>query len=343
MLNFNNKVIYTKLTHLNIRIITKLNLIKMSAFNDTELTTFIGYDTNRMIFNKPVTTKLESPPITFQRIYIGTKNLNGTIGELIVETPPRLFSFGVAECKNDRQEVTGYNFPLVLTTKDAVTKEQEEFIEFFNKISERCKKHLIDERKTICRHDLEYAELKKFNPVKVYKKDGTPYKTGPCLYPKLIQSKKDSKSDQDVRFRTVFRDAVTGEEVNPLDLIGKYCNSKSAIKIESIFIGKDISLQIKVYEAEVELINTKSKSLLFANSTYSKLGASTPLISESGNSSASSMLQGTPEDIDDDSSSDSDGDQKPSLLTKSAPGLTQAPPTKPTVVKKTITRTTVKK
>ena len=34
--------------------------------------------------------------------------------------------------------------------------------------------------------------------------------------------------------------------------MGKYCYTKAAVKIESIFIGSKISLQVKLYEAVIE-------------------------------------------------------------------------------------------
>ena len=44
--------------------------------------------------------------------------------------------------------------------------------------------------------------------------------------------------------------------------MGKHCYVNGAVKIESIFIGSRISLQVKLYEAIVEPNTTTAKRLL---------------------------------------------------------------------------------
>ena len=44
--------------------------------------------------------------------------------------------------------------------------------------------------------------------------------------------------------------------------MGKYCFTTAAIKIESIFIGSKISLQVKLYEAVIEPQSSGMKRLL---------------------------------------------------------------------------------
>ena len=80
--------------------------------------------------------------------------------------------------------------------------------------------------------------------------------TGPTLYAKLLFSKKKNA------ISTAFFDSVTGHEVDPADFVGKYLYAKCAVKIESIFIGQRISLQVKIYEAEVEEMQMGRKRLL---------------------------------------------------------------------------------
>ena len=47
-----------------------------------------------------------------------------------------------------------------------------------------------------------------------------------------------------------------------MDLIGKYFFVRAAIKIESIFIGNKISLQVKLYECEVKIADQGPRRLL---------------------------------------------------------------------------------
>ena len=53
-----------------------------------------------------------------------------------------------------------------------------------------------------------------------------------------------------------------GEEIDPLSLLGKYCYTTAAVKIESIFIGNKISMQVKLYECEVRLMETGMKRMM---------------------------------------------------------------------------------
>ena len=109
--------------------------------------------------------------------------------------------------------------------------------------------------------DLESSDLSKLNPL-YYKKNSEgeiDEGSAPTLYAKLIVSKKHGQN----KIITEFFDGKTGESYNPLDLIGKYCHMKAVVKIESLFLGSlKTSLQVKLYEAEVNLVNSGVRRLL---------------------------------------------------------------------------------
>ena len=252
----------------------------MSNTQNTQLTPPAGYDTERMIFSEPVSGSIpnSTPKIEFKRINISTKNEDGTIGELILPTE-RVFSFGVSE--NTSQEtgkVNGYTFPLCLWSRDGATKAEKAWTETFNKIIEKCINHLVANREEIDMFELTRADLTKFkgglDPL-YWKREKTINEkgktvlrrvpgTGPTLYTKLIFSKKSNK------FLSQFFD-TNDEPLNAMDLMGKYCYSQAAIKIESIFIGSRISLQVKLYEAVVEPTSTGMKRLLGRPKVRSKV------------------------------------------------------------------------
>ena len=227
-------------------------------FQNTQLTSAIGYKTNRIIFSKPVQGSVPNTPITYKRINIGTQNEDGTTGELILETIGSLFSFGISPCTDPKtNEVTGYSMGLCMWDKDNPSSDEKEWSEVFTNIVERCKDYLVENRDQISRFDLERGDLKKLNPL-YWKKDEKGRiveSAGPILSPKLIQSKKLNK------VLTNFYNE-NGEEIDFNELIKKRCYVKGAIKIESIFIGKDIYLQVKLYEAEVRMIDSGVKRLL---------------------------------------------------------------------------------
>lgn len=252
------------------------NILTIKMVMNTQLTEASGYDVNNMIFSKPQmgTVPGSVPELKFKRINICTKNADGTIGELILPTS-QLFSFGVstgapnAEAVSASVSATKYSMPLCLTTRDGATPEEEAWIETFNNIVEKCKDHILTVKDDIDQYELERNDLKKLNPLYYKRVKGQIVPgTGPTLYAKLIVSKKQDK------IISIFYDE-NGAELNPLDLVGKYCYAKAAIKIESIFIGKNISLQVKLHEAEVKVVQVGMRSLLSRPKTDSKVVVTT--------------------------------------------------------------------
>ena len=246
---------------------------------NTQITAVKGYDTKKMIFSEAISGAIpdSKPKIEFKRINISTKNDDGSVGELIIPTT-RLFSFGVSE--NTSQEtgkVNGYTFPICLWHKDGPSEEEKMWTELFDKIVDKCMDHLIENREEIEMFELSRGDLTKskggLNPLYWKKEKHTENgKTtmrvvpgsGPTIYTKLIFSKKNDK------FLSQFYD-INDDPLNALDLMGKYCYTKSAIKIESIFIGSKISLQIKLYEAVIEPTSMGMKRLLARPKAQSKL------------------------------------------------------------------------
>jgi hypothetical protein len=216
---------------------------------NTQITSSYNYDVSRMIFSDPISGSIpdSKPAINFSRVMISTKNEDGTEGDLIFETERNLFSFGVSENTNlDTGRVNGYSFAISLFTKGNPTEKEKKFVETLDAIVERCKDYLIDNKEEIGQYELERNDLKKFTAYFIKRDKGKVVDgSSPTLYPKLIVSKKQDK------IVTMFYDSE-GNVVDPMTLIGKYCTVHGAIKIESIFIGNKISLQIKLYEAEVK-------------------------------------------------------------------------------------------
>ena len=226
--------------------------------DNTQLTSATGYDTKSMIFSDAQGGSIPNsvPAINYKRINISTRNADGTTGELIFPTS-QLFSFGVSENTNpETGKVNGYVMPLCLWNRDGATKEEKAWSDTFDAVVEKCKEHLIANREEIDQYELEMNDLKKFNPMYWKREKGRIVDgTGPTLYSKLIVSKKQNK------IVSMYYDS-DGEEVDALSLLGKYCYAKAAIKIESIFIGNKISLQVKLYECEVKLTDTGMKRMM---------------------------------------------------------------------------------
>jgi hypothetical protein len=224
------------------------------AFNNTQLTSVNGFKISNLLFGK-----VRDGGNGTARLPIGIKNADGSAGELILETPD-LYSFGLSEnMKFGTKEADGsYSVVLCLQDKSAPTDEQTKWVDTFNSIVENIKKHLVDNRVSIKKYDLELSDLRKFNPIFIKKDKITGQvapDASPMLYVKVIQDKKTGRIDTPFETRD-------GKEVDPMTLLGKHCNIRAAIKIESVHIGNRISLQVKLYGAEVQVKDTGIKRLL---------------------------------------------------------------------------------
>lgn len=257
--------------------------------SNTQLTNAQTYNVENMLFSEPVPGSIPNsvPKIEFKRINISTKNPDGTVGELILSTE-RLFSFGVSPDKDEQsQTIKGYKLPLCMWSRDGATPAEKKWTDTFTAIVERCKDHLIDEREEIDKFDLVRSDLRKlgnalyrkqerYTDPKTGKTSMRPVPgTGPTLYAKLLFSKKKNA------ISTAFFDSATGHEVDPADFVGKYLYAKCAVKIESIFVGQRISLQVKIYEAEVEEMQMGRKRLLNPHKTISNRILTAPTSSTS--------------------------------------------------------------
>lgn len=229
----------------------------------TKLSIPKGYNTDNVIFSKPETGNIPGsvPKLTFKRIKLNTKNPDGTVGDLIFETPPDLFSFGLQENREmGSGNINGYVLPICLWNKNGATEDEKCFISVLDKVVEKCKDHLLANKDEIEKYSLEASDLKNLNPLYWKKEKGKVVEgKGPVLYIKTLMSKKNEK------ISTVFINEETNEEIDPFDVLNKYCFVRGAIKIESLFIGKTISLQIKLYEVVVRMIDSERKTLLTSN------------------------------------------------------------------------------
>ncbi len=276
------------------------------SFDNTQLTSAFGYDVKNIRFRKPVDGSILNDTVKFKRVAIGTRNPDGTLGELILPTLP-VYSFGLSENVNPQTSKTdGYSLSLCLYSKDSPTDEQKKWVETFNSIVDYIKQYLLDHRDDIEKYELEAADLKKLNPL-YYKKDKGKIVegTGPTLYAKVMQNKKNNS------ITTPFCDE-NGRDIDPLSILGKRCYATAAIKFEGIFIGARISLQVKVYEAKIKLIDSAPKRFLqsFASSSEVLYDEKTQEHQSSSSSSSSSSVpsQSHSEDNEDTGSINGDND-----------------------------------
>jgi hypothetical protein len=272
------------------------------SFTETQLTSAFGYDVKNIRFRKPVDGSILNDTVKFKRIAIGTRNPDGSLGELIIPTL-QVYSFGLSENVNPQTSKTdGYSLSLCLFSKDNPTEEQKKWVDTFNAIVEYTKQYLLDHKDDIEKYELEPADLKKLNPLYYKKEKGKIVDgTGPTLYAKVMQNKKTNN------ITTPFCDE-NGNDLDPLSILGKRCYATAAIKFEGIFIGSKISLQVKVYEAKVKIIDSAPKRFLQA------MPSSSVVVYDEKTQESSSFSVSQSKNDDDDSGSlngDDSDDDKP--------------------------------
>ena len=127
---------------------------------------------------------------------------------------------------------------------------------------EYIKQYLIDNKGTFGKWELEMSDLKRFNPLYWKMEKGKVVEDkGPTLYAKCLYDRKNDK------INTVFVNDETKEIINPQSIIGQRCYVSFALKVEGIFIGNKISLQVKLSEVLFRLKETGIKSLLCPEAT----------------------------------------------------------------------------
>ena len=235
----------------------------------TQLTNCTDLSVGNIVFSKAENKAIPNTSISYNRIPISYKNSDGSIGDLIIPTE-KLFSFGLQENTDmNSGKVNGYSVSLCLWNKNGPTEEEELFISTFENVVDKCKEHLLleDTKDQLGKYDLDESDLKKFNPIYRKREKGKVVEgKSPCLYPKVIVNKKGG----DLKINTFFVDSTTGEDIDPLSLKDKRMNCVCGVKIESIFVGRTISLQVKLYECVVDILDTGMKRLLNVSRNTSK-------------------------------------------------------------------------
>ena len=202
-----------------------------------------NFNTDNIVFSKPETNTVPGQKISYKRIRLNYKQ-GDDLHDLILESPPNLLSWGLAE-QHDMvtSQLTGYQLPICLWSKNGPSSTERLFTDTIDKICEYTKKYLIDHKEEIEMYNLDLSDLKRFNPLYWKTEKGKIVEErGPTLYAKCLYNKTDQK------INTIFINEDLRNNVNPLSILDKQCFVKFALRIESIFFGTKISLQVKLHE-----------------------------------------------------------------------------------------------
>jgi len=288
-----------------------------------QLTPATGYNTNKMVFSKPEKNSIPNTPMQYKRVRIATKHFNGTEGDLIFPTE-KLFSFGVCENRDQASDkLNGYTFPLCMWSRNEPTEAEKNWTDTFNNVVEKVKDYIIDNKDELELYDVERTDLRRLNPL-YWKREGGKIVEGkgPTLYVKLLVSKK-----KDFKIMSKFYDINTEEDLDPLNLVKKYCDAESAIKIESIFIGARITLQVKLLEANVNIRDGATSRLLSLKPKPQGI-VSTP------EKTTSNLLNDGNDSLEESSSSSSSEDEEEEKVKKENPKPKEEEKPKKKVIRK---------
>lgn len=318
--------------------------------NNTQLSDFHTYNTSNILFSKCEVGNIPNQKLTFKRIRIGTRNPDGTTGDLIISTPANLLSFGLQETRDlVTNQINGYVFPLCLWGQHGCRPEEKQFSDLFTNITDVCKDYLLSHREEIEKYDLDASDLKKLNPLFWKTEKGRVVEgRGPMLYIKVMYNKRNEA------ISTIFVDESSNEEIDPFRLLNKRCHTTAAIKFESIFIGTKISLQVKLYEAVVNIVESNIRHLLrpnairrpalpqdttededgdnVVNNTASSVSVPPPVPTTTASShtlpSVAQLIDQYGEDDDDEDEDEDENDTTPSVTTAvPTPTVPVTPPT----------------
>jgi hypothetical protein len=246
----------------------------------TQLSDYNNFDVSKVCFDEPVIGTLPGSSIPTARVHIYVKNKNKTDGDLIFALP-KLSTYGIKESLDQQTKaLTGYGAGLILHDVSGQSEEHLAIFETINKIVEKCKDHLLqkDVQKKCKKSGLERSDLKKMTTMSFVKDKSTEeYQMDkPVLNVKLIYAK--SKIDKDGNeipgkvYTKIYKDDVIGKDGKPIQMelnqyLAKGGTLRCVIKIESIFVGKDIKVQIKILEGAFKPNerNNENKFLSFTN------------------------------------------------------------------------------
>lgn len=272
------------------------------APRNTELIDLFNFDPKRIHFDAPteMETQQGNKAIKYYNINLGSTNKGG-VGELIIDLPFFVHSFGVEEFQSDSGKPSTHSVSLSIVDISNPTEEQNKFVESFCKVIDKIKDHVLAVKKEIKKPTLDRSELKKFNPMyQSLDEDGNPKGTAWYFSPKLMERKiynKDDPTDIKSKMETKFYlDEMFDEKGNPMEisplefLKPKHFKFRGAIKIEKIYVGSKISLQCKIYDGVVRQVSNERKTM-----TILKRG---PATGSAAPKSAASALLDEPEDDD---------------------------------------------
>lgn len=258
----------------------KEQMKRMSERNaNTQPTSIEDFNVNNLVFDEPLFGQIPNQPIKYHTINIGYRNPDKSIGELVFELRD-YSSFGITENRDAKtDELQGYSVGISFGEYNQKPSEYDlKAVEVFDTIVDSSKDHLLKPEvykacklKELYRTDLRYIAphaQKKDKTTDEFIEDSLF-----SIYPKMMWTKEKEYIDEKTsekkivssKFKTELWDddeAQLGNRVDldPLDCIGKRCRIRAFVKVDRIFVGSKIKLQLKLYAAGLSIQKQEQKT-----------------------------------------------------------------------------------
>ena len=232
-------------------------LVKKKRKMNRKLFDISTLNLNNLCFSEPETKSIPGQKLSYQRIRLSVKEGDESY-DCLFRSPSSLLSWGIQESTDmATNELVGYQMPIVLWTNSGNDAERS-FTDGFHRFCQHTKDYLITNRSKFGKYDLEASDLKKFNPLywRMEKGKIVDESKGPTLYGKCLYDRKSQK------IGTLFVNELTKQIVSPETLIGKHLYVTFVLRVEGIFIGNRLSLQMRIAEVLYREKEEKISSLL---------------------------------------------------------------------------------
>jgi hypothetical protein len=235
--------------------ITQKNIYqKMKSIRQPQLLTNLeSFDPKKLVFHE-VSEKHATKTKKYKQIALSYRSDVGDSGDLILVSPPDMFTWGVQEDVDFMTKRPNGRYKMGIVMWDEERKD-DHFILFrvLKQISDEVKNHLATN-----------ADLKEYYsdcvlPAMYYKKDKNTKvqipNAPPTLYVKLSQKGKN--------VQTGFFDELEKAKISHTDLIGKAGRVRFGLHIESIYLGQTgASIQLKMTQVFSKIKLQKMQMLM---------------------------------------------------------------------------------
>jgi hypothetical protein len=292
------------------------------------LTTSEIFNANNLRFSKPkqITIQNSKPLISYQQIPIRIVNPNGQIGDLFVPIETAL-SYGVSVSNMNGTDV--YQMSFNLYGRDGPSDSELAFVNMINAIVEKSKDYIIEKREELKMFELERNDmsLKKLNPIYQKKENGKIVEgKSPQLYPKLMMAKNKETGEKYIDTKFFDMDDVP---IDPMNILNKKCEAHGVLKFECIHVGSTISIQYKLYDCRVDLIDNSYVRLLPMRTVIQNSGPSSTKTSPASSAVAAPTPAPKVEPVAEVAEDTEDEDEEDEKIPYEAPVMIETRPSPP--------------